>query len=430
MDQSKHYKTKFVTFYSFKGGVGRSSALINSAIFLSRQGCKIVVIDFDFEAPGLNSYCRRINPQCPISQDGVVEYFHDAIFSNKVPSLKERAISLTDSINSRNGGDLKLLSAGNIQTKKYAEALDSLKWAEIFERYNGEIVLENFKKQIVSEFDEPDYVFIDSRTGINESSGVCTRYLADTIVMLSSLNHQNILGTASIFKDLKADKKKFLLVASNVPVGMPTGEDQLLLSRIKAFGEEFGREPDQIIYYYPALSLEESIPVLIPAEEEKINKTLRRSDPLFDSYCSLALRIDGSNPKSFLNILRVACERNYIVFASSPTESYQPFDSIKNLLSEYPDRLLTKIFKRMLDWIKESYAKDPVEWDHKAYEKIIQDLKKPAGTSLDRARVFFIYETLAKVRRFISEKGGMRKEFEIYFDEEDDDEFMDDDDDQ
>src|SRR5262249_42643158 len=42
-----------VTFYSFKGGVGRSMALANVAEILADLGYRVMVCDWDLEAPGL-----------------------------------------------------------------------------------------------------------------------------------------------------------------------------------------------------------------------------------------------------------------------------------------------------------------------------------------------------------------------------------------
>jgi cellulose biosynthesis protein BcsQ len=44
------------TFYSFKGGVGRSMAMANVAWELASRGLRVLVIDFDLEAPGLERY--------------------------------------------------------------------------------------------------------------------------------------------------------------------------------------------------------------------------------------------------------------------------------------------------------------------------------------------------------------------------------------
>ena len=45
-----------VTFYSFKGGVGRSMALANVAELLAGYGYRVIVCDWDLEAPGLERY--------------------------------------------------------------------------------------------------------------------------------------------------------------------------------------------------------------------------------------------------------------------------------------------------------------------------------------------------------------------------------------
>jgi MinD-like ATPase involved in chromosome partitioning or flagellar assembly/predicted membrane protein len=46
----------FFTFYSYKGGVGRSMALANIAELLFRQKKRVIIIDWDLEAPGLEGY--------------------------------------------------------------------------------------------------------------------------------------------------------------------------------------------------------------------------------------------------------------------------------------------------------------------------------------------------------------------------------------
>src|SRR5713226_7689414 len=44
------------TFYSFKGGVGRSMAMANVAEWFYQQGLRVVIIDWDLEAPGLENF--------------------------------------------------------------------------------------------------------------------------------------------------------------------------------------------------------------------------------------------------------------------------------------------------------------------------------------------------------------------------------------
>lgn len=45
-----------ITSYSYKGGVGRSMALANVSVLLARQGLRVLSVDWDLEAPGLERY--------------------------------------------------------------------------------------------------------------------------------------------------------------------------------------------------------------------------------------------------------------------------------------------------------------------------------------------------------------------------------------
>ena len=47
---------RILTFYSYKGGTGRSMALANIAWLLASAGRRVLVIDWDLEAPGLHRY--------------------------------------------------------------------------------------------------------------------------------------------------------------------------------------------------------------------------------------------------------------------------------------------------------------------------------------------------------------------------------------
>ena len=91
---------KTFTFYSYKGGVGRTLALVNIANRLAEFGKKVCILDFDLEAPGLQSkYAKEL--QQPIDK-GLVDY----IYSYAVENVQPRHISdymvdirLTNAIN-------------------------------------------------------------------------------------------------------------------------------------------------------------------------------------------------------------------------------------------------------------------------------------------------------------------------------------------
>jgi len=63
-----------VTFYSYKGGVGRTTLLAPCARELARQGARVVAVDFDLDAPGLH---YRLRPERGEVTRGAVDLIDD-----------------------------------------------------------------------------------------------------------------------------------------------------------------------------------------------------------------------------------------------------------------------------------------------------------------------------------------------------------------
>ncbi len=74
-----------VTFYSFKGGVGRSMALVNVAAELARRGERVLVVDFDLEAPGLDTFDITASRE---SGRGLLDLVCDFRRSGEVPDVR------------------------------------------------------------------------------------------------------------------------------------------------------------------------------------------------------------------------------------------------------------------------------------------------------------------------------------------------------
>lgn len=66
-----------IAFYSFKGGVGRTTALTHIAWTLARRGRKVVVVDLDLEAPGLSSAFQSVKSP----PNGIVDYFYSHAYA-------------------------------------------------------------------------------------------------------------------------------------------------------------------------------------------------------------------------------------------------------------------------------------------------------------------------------------------------------------
>ena len=242
------------TFYSFKGGVGRTMALMNAAVELAKTGRRVLVVDFDLEAPGLDTFdILHSKNQVP----GLVDFVSEYIASGQAPEVAH-FISKSPSIGDK-GGALWTMSSG-AHNKSYATNFSQIDWGSLYEQHDGYLLFEDLKEQWKQVL-KPDYVLIDSRTGHTDTGGICTRQLPDAVTILFFPNEQNLRGLTKVVRDIRAEaegprKKEIELhfVMSNVPD--LDDEDRILESKIKAFQNQLGfkREP-MLVHRYNSLAL-------------------------------------------------------------------------------------------------------------------------------------------------------------------------------
>lgn len=172
------------TFYSYKGGVGRSFTLANVAVLLARWGYRVLTIDWDLEAPGLHHYFEPMLPEAP--DGGVIDLAYD--FLDGATSSDVRPIRLTTE-----NGTLALLPAGR-QDKTYMGRVQGIDWAELYER-GFATFLERCRAEWTEEY---DFVLIDSRTGISDIGNICTAHLPDRLVVVFTANEENLRSAVEI----------------------------------------------------------------------------------------------------------------------------------------------------------------------------------------------------------------------------------------
>ncbi len=108
IDEDSNKRPLVVTFYSFKGGVGRSTALALVANILVTRGYRTVMIDFDLEAPGLSFAHPIETPEANIY--GVLDYIYQRYLT---PDLDEPKIdNCIHKISIPTRGELYLVPAG------------------------------------------------------------------------------------------------------------------------------------------------------------------------------------------------------------------------------------------------------------------------------------------------------------------------------
>jgi MinD-like ATPase involved in chromosome partitioning or flagellar assembly len=180
-----------VTFYSYKGGVGRSFTLANVAVLLARWGYRVLVIDWDLEAPGLHHYFAPVLPTTPAG--GVVDLADDFLAGVQTPDAREIRAELD--------GSVELLAAGR-QDKAYAGRVQGIDWADLYRRGFADF-LERCREAWTATH---DFVLVDSRTGISDIGGICTAQLPDRLVVAFTANQQSVEGAVDIA--LRADRAR------------------------------------------------------------------------------------------------------------------------------------------------------------------------------------------------------------------------------
>ena len=198
-----------VTFYSYKGGVGRSFALANVATLLGRWGFRVLCIDWDLEAPGLSHYFNSIEPHHSTERivdegvPGLVESFSDfqsnpaseLIWNDRIILLHSKAIP-----------GVSLLKAGR-EDDTYSKRLHELNWQELYGSGLGE-TLEELFTDLRQAY---DFILIDSRTGMTDFTGITNSQLPDILAFLVASNDQSLTGTVSLVERAVAERNRLPL---------------------------------------------------------------------------------------------------------------------------------------------------------------------------------------------------------------------------
>ncbi|MFZ5815433.1 MAG: P-loop ATPase, Sll1717 family [Bacillota bacterium] len=258
-----------VAFYSYKGGVGRTTALIHVAYLLAQRGRKVVAVDLDLEAPGLTEALAVE----PTPTKGIIDYFYERAY---LPGGTEPSISITDIFGevrvSDGRGRLFVVPAGKVSLE-YLAKVDDLRANAI--THTGRDLWTTFAKEI-GEHLQPDIILVDSRTGINEWGAFSLLRAADEVVALLYPNEQNLSG-ALLLRDLvESLGKKVSFVFSPVPAADGVGYE-----RVKAVWDRLNQpplgesgegesEPDDLsdmpepllIPYVPVIALADRYPVV------------------------------------------------------------------------------------------------------------------------------------------------------------------------
>lgn len=194
-------KCPVITFYSYKGGMGRSTTLAAFATHLALVESKnVIIIDCDFEAPGFTNFFLK-NAEEENQRQGFVEYFLD---KESGVSSEKHLESYTWEVESKfsGSGSIRIMPAGNLDSQiptndflktnlsHYIEGLARIDFT------NQEYIIEQFTGIIndLRESFNPDVILIDSRTGFSEVMGLAAFQLSKFVVGFFKNDAQSLPG--------------------------------------------------------------------------------------------------------------------------------------------------------------------------------------------------------------------------------------------
>ena len=259
---------KIVTFYSFKGGVGRTMALANVAWMLASNGLKVLVADWDLDSPGLHKYFHPfLDSRLLVATPGIIELINEYAWA--ATSYEDRAgdwhlpyaeiLPHAVSMDWRHfpeGASLDFVSAGR-QNRDYSAAVASVDWDNFYERMGGGRFFEALRASMKRDY---DYTFIDSRSGLSDIASICTVQLPDVLVDCFTLNDQSMEGAAGIARsiDLRHAARNIRILP--VPMRIEDAENERLDAGRSLARARFGRFPrgmeeDQANAYWHAVEI-------------------------------------------------------------------------------------------------------------------------------------------------------------------------------
>ena len=224
-------KAPVVTFYSYKGGMGRTTTMVAYAMSLAvndnnLEKKRVVIIDCDLEAPGyLNFFdLSEHNGLQSGKKNGLVEFLSDAQLTSHPEDLdiNDYIINVGDDNKNNfaynNLNNIWLIPAGNLNEgysdlsegrdrSDYLEGLAKINLSSV----NSVVKYFNILLDRIYETIEPDIILLDSRTGFNDIFGTAALYLSSCVVGFFGFSRQTQPGLMNLLREYYKEGNSFNL---------------------------------------------------------------------------------------------------------------------------------------------------------------------------------------------------------------------------
>lgn len=195
-----------IGFYSFKGGVGRTTALASFAIQRARTGETVVIVDLDLDAPGIGTLLGPGTPDAA-EQLGVVDYLIESPLHPEITlsDYYHRCLDVPSSapgVSIAGSGQIFVFPAGSLDSDYLA----------MLARLDLEPGSDEPKHPLLQLLDrarnelKPDWILLDCRAGLSEASGFALSGLANLTVLLGTTSTQSWNGLRLVIERLGAQR--------------------------------------------------------------------------------------------------------------------------------------------------------------------------------------------------------------------------------
>lgn len=239
---------RIITFYSYKGGSGRTMALANVAWILASNGYRVLTVDWDLESPGLHRYFHPFLVDKTLrSSRGVIELVREFAADTMEPASaatdedstwfeqKARILPYAASLDwyFPHDGSIDFVPAGQ-QTSAYSQTVSTFDWVSFYNRQGGGAFLDALRRDMLKQY---DYVLIDSRTGMSDTAGICTVRLPDVVATCFTLSSQSVDGSVAVANSILGQRGERVLHIRPVLMRIDASEKNKLDA-----GRDYARE--------------------------------------------------------------------------------------------------------------------------------------------------------------------------------------------
>lgn len=205
-----------VVFYSFKGGLGRSTILASFAIQRARAGERVCVLDLDLDSPGVGRLLSA-DTKGLTAPWGVVDFLlEQSAGGAPLSDYYHRCDRVADA------GEIVVFPAGRMN-EAYPDKLARVDMEEAPPA--GESGLARLLQRVRDEL-KPQWILLDARTGISESAGRLLSGIAHLHVLLGTIQDQSWQGLNIVLDRLGKERvlagrsqAEAILVQAMVPPG-------------------------------------------------------------------------------------------------------------------------------------------------------------------------------------------------------------------